>query len=310
MDFRYSTTDVVASRRFEYWADAVCRHCMSASSRSLSEGPFDATFLSRSVGAVAVSTLKAAKHHWSRISTDVRTGPNEDLWIAYMRDAEGVMSQGGREAVLTRGDMVIYDAARPFEAMVDSGLIHLVSLPRRSLLQRCPGAERLTMHIINDTHSGGVPLRAMIEEAAAADLEKLRPGAAAQLGSTLLDVAALALEFRTGNLEPVGHRDLYGRLVEYIHRNLQDAELCLDTLASAHCVSSRTVTREFARRQRTPMGLVWQLRLEASRRALAEGRARTVTDAALDHGFSDLSHFSRAFRNAFGVSPITLIRDR
>ena len=308
MDFQYSTNDVVASRRFEYWADAVCRHCIPASSRPLGEGAFEATFANRAVGAVDVSTLKASKHHWSRASTDVRRGPNDNLWIAYMRDAEGVMSQGGREAPFTRGDMVIYDAARPFEASVDSRLIHLVSLPRRSLHLRCPGADKLTMHVLNDSHRGGAPLRILIEEAVAADLDQMRPGAVLQLGSTLLDVAAVALEFRTGSFETVGDNDLYGKLIAYIHRNLQDTELCLDRLADAHCVSARTVTRAFARRHQTPMGLAWQLRLEASQQALSEGRARSVTEAALDHGFSDISHFSRSFRKAFGVSPRTLIR--
>lgn len=57
----------------------------------------------------------------------------------------------------------------------------------------------------------------------------------------------------------------------------------------------------------TPMGVVWQLRLDASHRALAEGRARSVTEAAFDHGFSDVSHFSRTFRKTFGCAPHTLM---
>jgi AraC-like DNA-binding protein len=41
---------------------------------------------------------------------------------------------------------------------------------------------------------------------------------------------------------------------------------------------------------------------------LTEGRAKNVTDAALDFGFSDLSHFSRAFKAMFGKSPNALLR--
>ncbi len=39
---------------------------------------------------------------------------------------------------------------------------------------------------------------------------------------------------------------------------------------------------------------------------LKEGHARNVTEAALRFGFSDLSHFSRAFRKVYGMSPLTL----
>jgi AraC-like DNA-binding protein len=41
-----------------------------------------------------------------------------------------------------------------------------------------------------------------------------------------------------------------------------------------------------------------------------EGSARNVTEAALDHGFSDVSHFCQAFRKAFGCTPSSLLRDR
>ena len=37
-------------------------------------------------------------------------------------------------------------------------------------------------------------------------------------------------------------------------------------------------------------------------------QVRSVSQAALDYGFSDFSHFSQAFRKAFGVAPNTLLR--
>ncbi|WP_289240908.1 helix-turn-helix domain-containing protein [Delftia sp.] len=67
------------------------------------------------------------------------------------------------------------------------------------------------------------------------------------------------------------------------------------------------MTRAFARHNQTPMGLVWQLRLQASRQALMQGRCSSVTEAAFAHGFSDAAHFSRAFRKAFGCTPRSLL---
>jgi AraC-like DNA-binding protein len=49
-------------------------------------------------------------------------------------------------------------------------------------------------------------------------------------------------------------------------------------------------------------------RLEAARRLLCDPSAKAlrITDIALQTGFSDLSHFSRRFRERFGASPAAL----
>ena len=67
------------------------------------------------------------------------------------------------------------------------------------------------------------------------------------------------------------------------------------------------VLRHFARHKKTPMAVIWQERLRASREALERGRVSSVSQAALDFGFSDFSHFSHAFRKAFGISPRSLL---
>jgi AraC-like DNA-binding protein len=308
MSVSHTTADIEPARRFEYWVDVVCNQCIPATSKPLTEAPFDAQLATSAVGAVEISVMTAPLHWWSRDPVHLRKSPEDDLWIGYMADGQAAVSQHGRQALLGNGNLVLYDAARPFEFSLEAKRIYLVRMPRRSLVQRCPSAERLTACLIDDSQPAAAPLRSMVECAVKIDFDKMRPGAAAQFGSTLLDLAAITLEFQTGAVEPAWERDLYRRVVAYIERSLEDPELCLDTLAEVHHVSSRTITRAFARHQQTAIGMVWRLRLEASRRALIEGRARSVTQAAFDHGFSDTSHFSRAFREAFGCAPSTLIQ--
>ena len=310
MAFEYSSAGVEATRRFEYWNDVVCRHCIPAASRMLTDGPFDGRLAVRSVGVVDISAMTAPLHHWSRDAHHLRVRDDDDLWLGYMRAGHGVVDQGGRQANLRDGAMTLYDAARPFNFTLATQTIYLVRFPRRSLLQRYPAAERMTARPLDDSKPAVAPLRSMIEQAADIDFERQRPGAAEQFGSTLLDLLGVALEFQLDGQELPAERDLFGRVVAYIKRHLLDPDLRLETLANAHHVSTRTVTRAFARHNQTAMGLVWQLRLEASQRALMEGRSRNVTEAALDHCFSDVSHFSQAFRKVYGCTPHTLLRGR
>ncbi|RYF30139.1 MAG: helix-turn-helix domain-containing protein [Comamonadaceae bacterium] len=304
----YSTQTVEAPRRFAYWNDVVCRHCIPAASRMLADGPFDATLDCRSVGVVSISAMSAPLHQWSRDSHHLRMGPDDDLWIGYMREGEGVISQGGRQAVLKSGDMALYDAARPFEFSLAAKSIYLVRLPRNSILQRFAIAERMTARLIDNSRPGVLPLRSMLFEAATTEFDRSRPAVPEQFSRTVLDLLAVTLEMQLGNDEVPVRRDLHGRLMAYVHQHLGDTDLSLQSLADAHHVSSRTVTRAFAAHDQTAMGAVWQARLDASRSALVEGRCRSVTEAAFDHGFSDVSHFGRAFRKAFGCAPHTLIR--
>jgi AraC-like DNA-binding protein len=76
----------------------------------------------------------------------------------------------------------------------------------------------------------------------------------------------------------------------------------VDELAQQHCVARRTLERRF--RDETGMCFgMWRqkARLLDSIRLLAEGKS--VTDAALDSGYSSVSAFIAAFKSTFGYTP-------
>jgi len=266
MSIAYSTMAVDAQHRFAYWSDVVCRHCIPAACRQLETAPFDGELRVHHAGVVDIGTMSAPLHHWSRSPLDLRRGPDDDFWLGCMFEGQGTVRQNGQDAQLGPGDFVLYDAARPFEFILQSSSFSVMRLSRRLLLQRCAQAESLTIRTIGPHQPAAAALRSLLEHTISTDLASARPAAAVQLGSTLLDLAAVVLEFQTeATAAPAAERGLYDRVVAYIQRNFCDPQLCLESLAHAHNVSSRTLTRAFARHDKTPMNTVWQARLQASR---------------------------------------------
>ncbi len=160
--------------------------------------------------------------------------------------------------------------------------------------------------VLDERRPGVVPLREMLRQAASTPASLQDENISNRYSSALLDLLVISLELqdlKTSHAE----LDLYGRIMKYIQLHLTEPDLSIEVIAQAHNVSTRTVTRAFARYQKTPVAEIWKERLNASREAIERGQVRSVSQAALDFGFSDFSHFSHAFRKAFGVAPNTLL---
>lgn len=307
MSADYSTENQAPQHRFEYWKEVVCRHCIPALSKPLDERVFDGQLHVRGLGALDVCTVSSSMHFWERTPKNLRTNPDEDLWLGFYQDGYGQMEQSGRKAVFGAGNLMLYDGSQTFRYSLGGNNNHLVRIPRHMLSMRLPGVENLTAILLDDRRPGVIPLREMLRQVVTAEPSRENDDFSTRYSEVLLDLLALSLEVQ--NLKKVhGELDLYGRVMIYIQKHLTDQELSVEKIANVHHVSIRTVTRAFARHQKSPMSVLWQERLSASRNAIERGQARSVSQVALDFGFSDFSHFSHAFRKAFGVSPQSLLR--
>lgn len=88
---------------------------------------------------------------------------------------------------------------------------------------------------------------------------------------------------------------------DYILHHLFD-DLSLAQIAAQACMSKYHFLRLFRQQYGlTPHQFVLNARINQSKNALEQGLA--LTDVALTHGFSDLSHFNRRFKPVFGMTP-------
>lgn len=304
---QYSTLAVTAPRRFDYWKEVVCRHCLLADSKLGSETSFDGQLEVRALGMMDISTLSAPLHHWERTAQHLRRGPNDDFWLGFTRYGYGQLEQNGRRATLSPNDLFIYDADQSFRFSMGGSETHLVRIPRQLLASRLPGIEQMTACVLDDRRPGVMPLREMLREAVSVPQIIHAQSVGARYSQTLLDLLVLSLELQEAQQTYV-ELDLYGKAMNFIKAHLGDSDLTIERIAQKHNCSTRTVTRAFARHQKTPAAVIWHERLLASRDAIERGQVSSISQVALDFGFSDFSHFSHSFRKAFGVAPLELLR--
>jgi AraC-like DNA-binding protein len=122
-----------------------------------------------------------------------------------------------------------------------------------------------------------------------------------------LDVLATTAERPADGavLPDVRHGDIVRRIHAYIDSHLGDPGLSPAVVAAAHHISLRYLHKLFEPEPHGVAGLIRQRRLERCRDGLLDPAQadRPVAGIAARWGFSSAAHFSRVFRDAYGMPP-------
>ena len=90
--------------------------------------------------------------------------------------------------------------------------------------------------------------------------------------------------------------------IDYINRHF-GTSISVDALASACNISVSALERRFKKHlKKTPHQYINEVRLDSARQMLRETN-KPIGTIALETGFADHSHFTRAFSRFFGISP-------
>ena len=304
-----TTSDKKPSERLEFWQEIVCKKYVSASAETkVLQDEFSGTLTSGELGSLTIAELDAPLHFWSRKPCHVRNDGQEVFIVSLIQEGAGELTQFGRSARVGPGDLVIYDAGATFDYALQAKT-RLVKIPRRLLESKLDRPDDFLALKIDRAN----PLSPILSELLARSLNmdlSLEPGAriAKRLSNAIVDLVASICDLERDILPAAQISGPLDRILRFARANLDDPELGPEELAAAGAMSVRSLNRLFSALGATPMRWVWSERLEASRVALMQGEVRSVTDAAFAHGFSDLGHFSRSFKRAFGMSPRTVLR--
>jgi AraC family transcriptional activator of tynA and feaB len=302
MAILYPPRSLPVKERLDYWSDVVCATYGLTTQRPLSETPFDGRLCANKLGDILLTHISSAPIEYERKHADAG---DEQFFLCLTLSTEAELEQRGRHSVQTRGDIVLFNSAEPYQCRFPKGDDQIViAIPREHLIQHLPRPEALVSRTL-DSHSPlGRLAGNMMVEVLDSGPQETRVGE--RLSGALLEVLATAFE-GAFDLADLGHSRRHDaqliKAKDFLLANLQDTRLDLTSIAQAIHVSPRALSRLFAMEGTTATRWLWQQRLHACRAALMKSQFRSVSEVALSFGFTNMAHFSRAFKSAFGVSP-------
>jgi AraC-like DNA-binding protein len=260
------------------------------------------------VGAVRVAELSQRESGGARRTTrHARLLDLDVCKIDVVAEGRGLVQQDGREARLGPGDVTFVDLSRPARWTMSPVRMAAMVFPRALLPLPADGLARLTAVRIPGDHGTGALVSSLARQLTG-HLDELSPVDGARLGGAMVDLLTTALAARLEHPVPADTRQraLLVQMHAFIERHLGDPRLTPDAIAAAHHVSVRYLYTLFASEGQSVAAWVRQRRLERCRHDLRDPglRDQPVSAIAARWGLPNAAHFSRAFRAAYGVSPV------
>jgi len=220
---------------------------------------------------------------------------------------KGYVSQHDRIAELHPGDFAIYSSTETYQLLFHDSYKQMVfQFPKSDLWARLPDCELLTARKVSGAGEIG-----RIVSGGLVDFYRIIGNAddVVQhfMKDTILDLIATGLASLANSTFELSRPEqhLMLRAKSYIHANLANPDMTRAEIAKAIGMSVRRLSGIFAKGGTTIAAYIRLLRLERIARDLLNNlfHRQSISEIAFRWGFNNLQHFSKAFRNQYGMSP-------
>ncbi len=302
----WSTRPFRPARQFSRWREAVDATHLAWDIASRGHSAFAANLRRQSLGDASVIECVCDPCAGKRREPEIARSGDAYYGVLHVLQGQELLRQNGREAWLKAGDFVLWDSTQPIDFSVGDRL-HKITLliPQRLLEATLPDARQFVATAVTGL-SGRGALFANHLGVLARVRENVPAALLPRVLEATLDLLATAFGGETGG-GTVSQRAIVARIQDYIHNRLDDPTLNPKAIATAHDISVRQLHRIFAAAANaTVERWTWNQRLARCRHDLMQPGAVAVSKVAFKWGFSDAAHFSRAFRERYGLAPSQL----
>jgi AraC family transcriptional regulator, positive regulator of tynA and feaB len=321
------------SRGRAAWRDAVCETFVRLECATKPEAPFHGRLESGCLSDLHVSRVQSSPQIVHRTRLAAAQADQAYVLLSIQTRGSTVIEQEGAQAVLTPGCIGFYDSARPYTLTLPKDFDQIVlHLPRQMIEATAAGGLNHMAQRLNASNPFAQAIFALAPQLlklataaptalaertanaaielislALASLESPLQSAAKSLDVLTITKTSPSLLFNTSkNQNSSSSTDaLLWRTRELIASQLDDTNLSPEILAAQSHVSLRRLQEIFQSYGTTLSECIWEMRLEYARNCLAapSSIAESISVVAYRSGFSDVAHFSRRFKQRYGLSP-------
>lgn len=260
------------------------------------------------LGALRFAQVACHSHAVDRLSAPGSADICSGYTLITQLEGRGSVSQYGQQSELEAGDIALFDNGAPYRHHIAEGAtVLMMRLPTKALRSHLPSPEQFCGRRLAAA-AGMTSVTVSLARNLCTQAQGLLPAPLQEcLVRQLLETVALSFTHAFGQLisasSVVGGR--YARARLFIEQNLGDPELGPHSVARALNVSARYLRMIFAREGECISSYVLRRRLEETARQLVDPRwrGRSICEIAFAWGFNSAPHFSRSFREHYGMPP-------
>lgn len=295
------------ARSFDQWKHLVAESFVPLAARTADVDGFRGQMRRRVLDRMSIVEVTATSHEVHRTPALIARSGERYFKLNLQLEGTGLLIQDNREAVLQPDDLAIYDTDRPYTlAFEQQARMMVVMFPCDALSLPTDYVGQLAAV----TMAGSAGLSGIVGQfirQLSENLEVLGGPSGSRLAANALDLVSTMLhaemDLTPDRMKPQALLAVSVR--EYIEANLSDPLLSPASIAAAHFISTRHLHNVFHESGSTVASWIRGQRLDGARRELRDPlhAGKSVGAVAARWGFLDAAHFSRTFRDAFGLSP-------
>lgn len=303
-----TTRTMPQGERVEFWRETIGEMFVPLEFEADDTGAFCADLQHAPMGVLDLMTLSPSAHTVIRSERLARQSDADYFMVSYQISGQGLLRQGDREARQNAGDFVLYDSTRPFQMGYAADFSkHILRIPRSLLNAHFSSPERLCGLTIHAQSGPGILLGGMLNSLANSG-GGMAPQVVEPIANALIELVIGGLQSlpQADQCEPSKLQAFHlARVKSYILQNLGDACLNMEKVAQALRMSVSSLYRVFENEPQPLAQWIWSQRLQLCQRDLKNPalKGRNIGDIGFDWGFSNCTHFSRAFKRETGLTP-------